>query len=198
MSDVEALVVLEVAQIGEALATLVAHELLLPGVDLLVSLQAVALVKAAAACLAAVGLLSRVDSLVTVQVASVAETLPTRVTGERFLSCVDHLVCFEAALLGEHASTNVAGERLLSTVSFQVDLEVTGRFESFTAEPTAVRSVYRMLLLVRAQVGDGAHLLAAQHTCTGNSGSVRLKVFPERIHAGCCSTTGHTGEGTAP
>lgn len=58
--------VLQVPQVGEALAALVAHELFLPGVYLLVGLQAVALVKAASAGVAGVRLLSRVDALVSV------------------------------------------------------------------------------------------------------------------------------------
>lgn len=89
--DIETLVVLQVPQVGETLATLVAHELFLPGVYLLVGLQAVALVEAASTRVAAERLLSSVDALVSVQIACVAETLPTRVTAERFLTRVDHL-----------------------------------------------------------------------------------------------------------
>jgi len=84
-------VVLEVPQVGEALATFVAHVLLLAAVDLQVGLQAVALVEAAAALLAAEGLLARVDALVAVQVARVAEALPARVAAERLLTRVDRL-----------------------------------------------------------------------------------------------------------
>ena len=90
-SDVEALVVLQVPQVGEALPTLVTHELFLSGVYLLVGFQTVALVKAAAAGVAAERLLSRVDTLVSVQIARVAETFPACVAAERLLSCVDHL-----------------------------------------------------------------------------------------------------------
>lgn len=83
--------VLQVPQVGEALTTLVTHELFLPGVDLLVGLQAVALVEAAPARVAAERLLPGVDTLVSVQVARVAETFPTRGATEGFLSSVDHL-----------------------------------------------------------------------------------------------------------
>ena len=91
LSDVEALVVLEVPEVGEALPTLVAHELFLPGVYLQVGLQAVALVEAASTRVTAERLLPRVDPLVTVQVARVAETFPACVAAERLFSGVDHL-----------------------------------------------------------------------------------------------------------
>ena len=83
--------VLEVAQVGEALAALVAHVLLLSRVDLQVGLQAVALVEAAAALLTAEGLLARVDALVAVQVARVAEAFAASAAAERLLPRVDHL-----------------------------------------------------------------------------------------------------------
>lgn len=90
-SDIETLVVLQVPQVGKTLSTLVAHELLLPGVYLLVGFQAVALVETASACIAAERLLPGVDTLVSVQIARVAETFPARVAAEGLLSCVDHL-----------------------------------------------------------------------------------------------------------
>lgn len=90
-SDIETLVVLQVPQVGETLATLVTHELFLPGVYLLVGLQAVALVEAASTRVAAERLFPGVDALVSVQVAGVAETFPACVAAERFLSCVHHL-----------------------------------------------------------------------------------------------------------
>lgn len=58
--------VFQVPQVGEALPTLVAHELFLPSVNLLVGFQAVSLVEAASTRVAGVRLLSRVDSLVSV------------------------------------------------------------------------------------------------------------------------------------
>lgn len=90
-SHVETLVVLQVPQVGEALPTLVTHELFLTRVDLLMGLQAVSLIEAAAACVAGEGFLPGVDPLVSVQVPRVAETFAARVTPEGFLSGVDHL-----------------------------------------------------------------------------------------------------------
>lgn len=83
--------VFQVPQVGETLAALVTHELLLPGVNLLVRLQAVALVEAPPTRVTAERLLPRVDALVSVQVAGVAKAFPAGVAAERFLSCVDHL-----------------------------------------------------------------------------------------------------------
>lgn len=83
--------VFQVPQVGETLAALVAHELLLPGVNLLVRLQAVSLVEAPPTRVTAERLLPRVDALVSVQVAGVAKAFPAGVAAERFLSCVDHL-----------------------------------------------------------------------------------------------------------
>lgn len=90
-SDVKTLVVLQVPQVGETLATLVANELFLPSMYLLVGFQGVALVEAASAGVAGVRLLSRVDTLVSVEVPDTAETLPAGVTAEWFLPRVDHL-----------------------------------------------------------------------------------------------------------
>lgn len=65
-SEVKALVVLQVPQVRETLATLVANELFLPSMYLLVGFQAVALVEATSTCVAGVRLLSRVDALMSV------------------------------------------------------------------------------------------------------------------------------------
>lgn len=86
---------------------------------------------------------------------------------------------FKAAVLCKHAATDVAGERPLATVCLQVNLQVTGRLETLPAEPTAVRSVHCVLLLMRAEVGDGAEPPAAEDTRTRNGGGVRLEVFAQ-------------------
>lgn len=55
---------------------------------------------------------------------------------------------FEAAVLCERATANVAGEGPLPAVRLQVNLQVTGRLETLPAEPTAVRPVHCVVLLV--------------------------------------------------
>lgn len=71
-------------------------------------------------------------------------------------------MCFQAAELCERVTAGVAGKRPLAAVRLQVDLEVTGRLEALVAKAAAVRPLHCVLLLVRAQVGHGADLMAAQ------------------------------------
>lgn len=95
-------------------------------------------------------------------------------------------------MLCKQATTDVAGEGPLPAVRLQVNLQVTGRLETLPAEPTAVRPVHRVVLLVRAQVGDGAEPPAAEHARTWNSRRVRLEVFAKRVHAGQRCAACHT------
>lgn len=101
-------------------------------------------------------------------------------------------------MLCEHASADVAGEGLLPAVRLQVNLQVTGRLEALPTEPAAVRPVHRVVLLVRAQVCDGAEPPAADHTRTGDGGRVGLEVFPERVHAGHRGAARHAGQRPLP
>lgn len=80
-------------------------------------------------------------------------------------------------MLCKHATTDVAGEGPLPTVRLQVNLQVTGGFEALPTERAAVRSVHRVVLLMQAQVCDGAQPPAADHTRTRNSRRMRLEVF---------------------
>lgn len=65
-----------------------------------------------------------------------------------------------------------------------MNLEVTGRLEALAAQPAAMRPVDCVMLLVRAQVGDGAELLAADHARARNGRRVRLEVFSKGVDAG--------------
>lgn len=57
-------------------------------------------------------------------------------------------------MLCEHTPADVAGEGPLPAVRLQVNLQVTGRLEALPAEPTAVRPVHCVVLLMRPQVSD--------------------------------------------
>lgn len=80
-------------------------------------------------------------------------------------------------MLCEHATADIAGEGPLAAVRLQVNFEVTGRLETLPAESAAVRPVHRVVLLVRAQVSDGAETPATEHTRTRNGCRVSLEVF---------------------
>lgn len=80
-------------------------------------------------------------------------------------------------MLCKHATADVAGEGPLPAVRLQVDLQVTGRLEALPAEAAAVRPVHRVVLLVQAQVGDGAEPPAADHAHARDSRRVCLEVF---------------------
>lgn len=80
-------------------------------------------------------------------------------------------------MLCEHAAADVAGEGPLAAVRLQVNLEVTGRLEALPAESAAVRPLHRVVLLVRAKVGDGAESPPAQDARTGNSCRMSLEMF---------------------
>lgn len=87
-------------------------------------------------------------------------------------------------MLCEPATADVAGEGLLPAVRLQVNLQVTRRLKALPTEAAAVRPLHRVVLLVRAQVSDGAEPLAAQQTNTRKSRRVRLEVFAKRVDAG--------------
>lgn len=55
---------------------------------------------------------------------------------------------FKAAVLCKRATAYVAGEGPLPAVCLQVNLKVTGRLKTLPAEPTAVRPVHCVVLLV--------------------------------------------------
>lgn len=88
-------------------------------------------------------------------------------------------MCFQAAVLRERATAGVTGEGPLAAVRLEVDLEVTGRLEALAAQAAAVRPLDRVVLLVRAQVGDGADLLAAECARARKGRRVRLEVLAE-------------------
>lgn len=94
-------------------------------------------------------------------------------------------------MLRKHATADVAGEGPLPAVRLQVNLQVTGRLEALPAEPTAVGPVHCVVLLVRAQVGDGVEPPAAEHASTRNIRRMRLEVFAKRVHTGHISATCH-------
>lgn len=52
--------------------------------------------------------------------------------------------------------------------------------------------LHGVVLLVRAQVGDGAQSLAAKHARARHGGRVALKVFAKRVHAGLGAAARHT------
>lgn len=89
----------------------------------------------------------------------------------------------EAAVLREHAAADVAGEGPLPAVRLQVDLQVTGRLEALPAEAAAVRSVHGVLLLVCAQLRDGAQSHPAQRANARYGRRVRQQVLAQRAHA---------------
>lgn len=89
-------------------------------------------------------------------------------------------------MLRKCATADVAGKRPLAAVCLQVNLEVTGRLEALAAQPTAVWLVDCVVLLVRAQVSDGAEPLATEHARARNGCCVRLEVFAKGVHAGRC------------
>lgn len=74
----------------------------------------------------------------------------------------------------------------------QVNLEVTGGVETLPAEPAAVWPLHGVVLLVRAQVGDGAKSLAAKHTRARCGGRMSLQVLAKRVHAGLRAATRYT------
>lgn len=88
-------------------------------------------------------------------------------------------MCFQAAVLRERVTAGVAGERPFAAVRLEVDLEVTGRLEALAAQAAAVRPLDCVVLLVRAQVGDGADLLAAERARARKGRRVRLEVLAE-------------------
>lgn len=90
----------------------------------------------------------------------------------------------EAAVLRERAPTDVAGEGLLPAVRLQVDLQVAGRLEALPTQPAAVWPVHRVVLLVRAQVRDGAEPPATEDTRARDGCHVRQQVFAQRADAG--------------
>lgn len=89
-------------------------------------------------------------------------------------------------------STDATGERSLPTVCLQVNLKVTRGVESLPTEPAAVWPVHGVVLLVRAQLSDGAKSLATKHTRARYGGHVSLKVFAQRVHAGLRAATRYT------
>lgn len=93
-------------------------------------------------------------------------------------------MCFQAAELREHATAGVTGERPLAAVRLEVDPEVTGRLEAPAAKFAAVRSLHGVLLLVPAQVGDGADRLVALCARTREGRRMRLHVCAKRLRAG--------------
>lgn len=91
---------------------------------------------------------------------------------------------FKAAVLCKHATADVAGEGPLPAMRLQMNLQVAGRLETLPAELTAVRPVHSVVLLVRAQLSDGAESQATEHARAWNGGSMRLEVFAKRVYAG--------------
>lgn len=92
-------------------------------------------------------------------------------------------MCSQAAELCEHATADVAGERPLAAVRLEVDPEVTGRLEAPGAQVAVVRPLQRVLLLMREQVGDGAHQLVAPCARARDGTRVRLHVCAKRLRA---------------